>query len=358
MREGRLLPEKQVHIPTLKEYAEDFWDMERSPYLKSRKGRRLISIGYVKNGKTYTDNQLLPYMGSIRLDRITELDIETWILGFAERKLSNGTANNAYSFLSLMLGFAFKQKIIKANPCLLVERLKKDRRKIEILTPTEVKALFPARWSDVWDDYTSYVVNKLAACTGMRIGEIMGLRSEYVHDGYLEVCRQFSQTAGYSDVKTHKPRNILIYKVVEDDLRRLIKANGEGFVFVSKPHAVKPTSRSCIIASFHKALDVVGVGEAERKRRNLSFHSWRHFFNTTLLMANVTDTKVMAVTGHVTEKMKENYTHFDSAEFTEVTAVQESLMGHRGMAKKAAGGGAVKKIGSVKVKAKRKTAAK
>jgi integrase len=330
LREGRLLAKKERRVPTLKEWAADFWDMEKSGYLKGRRGRRPITIGYVKNGKTYTEHQIVPFLGELRLDRITEVEIENWLTGFADRKLSNGTANNACKMLSVMLGYAFKQKIIKSNPCLLAEKLGHDERKIKILTLEEVRALFPARWSDVWENETCCVANKLAACTGMRIGEALGLRSEYVHEGYLEVCRQYSQTAGYSDVKTHKPRNIPIPKALEGDLRRLIKANGEGFVFVSKPRASKPISREPVIKSFWRALSAINIGEKERKDRNLTFHSWRHFFNTYLLTKNVTDTKVMEVTGHVTEKMKRHYTHFDATQFTEVMEAQESLMKRRG----------------------------
>jgi integrase len=305
----------------------------------------------------------VPYLGDLSLDKITEVEIENWMTGFADRKFSNGTANNAFKILSVMLGFAFKQKVIKSNPCLLVQKLKHEGRKIEILTPAEVKALFPARWSDVWDNYTCYVINKLAACTGMRIGEIMGLRSEFVHEGYLEVCRQYSQTAGYSDVKTHKPRNIPISKIVEDDLRELIKINGEGFVFVLKQNAQKPLCRTTVIESFFKALEAIGIKEKERKRRNLTFHSWRHFFNTTLLMANVTDTKVMAITGHVTEKMKEHYTHFDTTAFSEVTAVQESLMEHREKKQESAGEtrrnlNTARRMGKTKSRAKKQAAVK
>jgi integrase len=339
LREGKLIQKKEAIIPTLRQWAEDFWDMEKSGYLKARCGRGHITIGYVKNGRTYTDNQILPYLGDLLLDEITEVEIENWMTGFADRKLSNGTANNAYKMLSVMLGYACKQRVIKSNPCRLVEKLKHEGRKIEILTVAEVKALFPARWSVVWDNYTCYVVNKLAACTGMRIGEILGLRSEYVHDGYIEVCMQYSQTAGYSDVKTHKPRNIPVHRVVEDDLRRLIKANGEGFVFVTKPQDTKPMGRTTVIECFRKALCAIEISQTEQKRRNLTFHSWRHFFNTMLLNANVTDTKVMAVTGHVTEKMKEHYTHFDTAGFVEVTEAQESLMKRRGTKKAGAGTG-------------------
>jgi integrase len=259
--------------------------------------------------------------------------------------------------LSVMLGYALKKKVIKSNPCLLVEKLQHEGREIKILTPADVAAMFPARWSDVWDNYTCYVANKLAACTGMRTGEILGLRSEYVHEGYLEVCMQYSNTAGYSDVKTHKPRNVPILGALEKDVRRLIKANGEGFVFVMKPQDRKPIGRTTIIKSFFKALETIGIDEGQRKQRNLTFHSWRHFFNTFFLTANVTDAKVMAITGHVTEKMKEHYTHFDTKKFMEVTEAQKSLLECRG--ERRAGAGKTKQTQQgVRVSIARKTRAK
>jgi integrase len=280
----------------------------------------------------------------MRLDAIAEAEIETWLNGFADRGLSNGTANNAFKMLSVMLGYACKRKVIKSNPCRLVEKLKQEGREIKILTVEEVKRLFPARWSDVWDNYACYVINKLAAGTGMRIGEILGLRSEFVREGHLEVCRQFSQTAGYSDVKTHKPRLVPLYKELVKDLRGLIERTGEGFVFVARPRDAKPMGRTTVIKSFFRALERTGIGETQRAERHLTFHSWRHFFNTFLLTANVADAKVMAVTGHVTEHMKQHYTHFDTTKFSEVTEAQRSLLECRG-GKKAAGvkGPAVKK---------------
>jgi integrase len=324
--EGRLVPEKLYSMPALRDYAAGFWDYESSAYIKSRKARGHLTIGYAKNGKTYTDNQILPYFGDRRLDEITAEDIDLWLTGYEERGVSVGTANNALKVLSVMLGFAVKEKILKYNPCKEVKKLKEESREVKILTAEEAKKMFPAAWSDVWDSYVCYVVNKLAACTGMRIGEILGLRSEYVHEGYIEVARQYSQTAGYSDVKTHKPRNIPVTKVVEDDLRNLIAENGEGYVFACKAGAEKPMGRTTVIEAFFKALERIGINEAERKERNLTFHSWRHFLNTTLLMANVTDTKVMEITGHVTERMKQRYTHFDTNKFNEVRSVQDKLV--------------------------------
>ena len=61
-------------------------------------------------------------------------------------------------------------------------------------------------------------------------------------------------------------------------------------------------------------------------KRNLTFHAWRHFFNTLLRMNNIADSKVQKVTGHKTKKMMELYTHFDTKQFTEVRDVQTNLL--------------------------------
>jgi integrase len=123
-------------------------------------------------------------------------------------------------------------------------------RNLEIVSFEEAQKLFSVLWSDVWDNDMCYVANKLAACTGMRIGEILGLRSECVHEGYLDVGMQYSNTAGYSEVKTHRPRKIPLHEVIKMDVRRLIEANGEGFVFVNKRQDGKPMGRTRVSTVF------------------------------------------------------------------------------------------------------------
>jgi integrase len=89
--------------------------------------------------------------------------------------------------------------------------------------------------------------------------------------------------------------------------------------------------------AYEKALENIGISHEERLKRNLSFHAWRHFFNTALRMDNVTDAKVQSVTGHRSKKMTDHYTHFDTRQFTEIREVQTKLLG--GKAKKRTGGG-------------------
>jgi integrase len=108
-------------------------------------------------------------------------------------------------------------------------------------------------------------------------------------------------------------------------LLRLKDRNGDGYIF-SKDCGKKPVSRNSVYKAFGAALGKIGIDKAARNKRNLTFHGWRHFLNTTLLMEDIPDSKVMSITGHVTKEMKEHYTHFDTTKFVEVVKVQEKLL--------------------------------
>jgi integrase len=108
-------------------------------------------------------------------------------------------------------------------------------------------------------------------------------------------------------------------------VQRVSFENNNGYVF-SLDGGITPVTRMLLYKKFHRALERIGVGLDEIKRRELSMHSWRLFFNTTLQMANVALSKVQSVTGHKSDRMTEWYTHFDAKEFAEVMGVQEALL--------------------------------
>jgi integrase len=341
MREGKLVPGKKTRMPTFGEYAESFWDWDTSEYLKSRKGRADISRSYVRSCEGRVRKQMAPYFGKMELDKITEHDIDAWLVGFGEREreratklregdgakkgLSNSYANNCLKTLSLMLQEAVNRGIIGKNPAARVKALKKSRRKKELLTPGEVKMLFPARWQDVWADEIVCRANIVAACTGMRIGELLGLRGEYVFEDYIHVCGQYSDEYGYGPTKTRENRNIVIGNFVRGQLNRLREINGEGYLF-SDNGGEAPIKRMKIYGGLRAALEKIGIGREEALRRGINLHAWRHFFNTTMRLSNVADSKVRAMTGHHSEDMTENYTDFDGREFAEIRDVQENVI--------------------------------
>jgi integrase len=75
--------------------------------------------------------------------------------------------------------------------------------------------------------------------------------------------------------------------------------NGQGYLF-SENGGERPIERRRVLRALYAAFEKIGINDDERKKRNITFHSWRHFFNTRLRMANIADSKVQSVTGYST----------------------------------------------------------
>jgi integrase len=224
-----------------------------------------------------------------------------------------------------MLRWAAKKKIIPSDPLLDIELLMNDRKVIKIVTQDEFKALFTGDWKKVWgNDLIRYAANKLAACTGMRCSEILGLRGEFVFDDHLFLCGQYDKY-GYRETKTKIKHHIPLTAELVSDLRMLKRINGDGFIF-SLDGGVTPVKDWYLRDGLYRALKQIGISREEQVERGLHLHAWRHFLNTELQRAGLTVRIVQAVTGHKTERMTEYYTHFNSMDFGEVPNVQAALL--------------------------------
>jgi integrase len=345
-RDGLLIP--QPKVPTFGEYAEGWFDIETCRFLKWRQLHDPLSQGSIDIHKNNLTTHLKEFFSKYKLDEIDTAVLEDWFLDMSKKELKPSSINLAYRTLRLMLGEAVHRKLIKTNPTYEVKELKVEDTDRDILTLEEIRKLFPAQWNTVWDNWTAYKANRLAAGTGMRIGEIRGLRGEHIHDDYIEVAGQYTRRGYKPKTKTKKSRNIPINQAIRRELEELTAVNGDGYIF-SEDGGVTPIRSETIERQLNKALERTGIDDTTRKKRNLTFHAWRHFFNTFLRMANIVDSKVQSVTGHLTRKQTEHYTHFDTRQFTEVREAQTALL--------TAGEGEQKKK-AVKVKAETAPAVK
>ena len=323
IREGKLLRD-QGGMPTFEEYAQGWWEQETCAYLKARSKRKNLAPSYAKRGKMIMDKQLVPYFGKMKLDAITPEVLEGWFDHMVKQGYKNTYANGTMSILKVMLNWAVKKKIIVANPTLDVDMLKNDRKALVIISPDEFRALFARDWRKVWDnDRIAYAANLLAALTGMRSSEVLGLRGDYVFDNHIHVCKQFDRF-GYRDTKTKDARNIPLIPHMIAELQKLKALNGNGYLF-SSDGGGKPVSSRYFYNGLLAALPKIGINDDEIKKRGLCFHAWRHFCNTELQKAGLSIQKVQAVTGHKSDRMTEWYSHFNTMEFAEVTTAQEQL---------------------------------
>ncbi|GHU85509.1 hypothetical protein FACS189473_4570 [Spirochaetia bacterium] len=335
IKTDKLIP-KRSHLLTFGEFAEGFWE-RGSDYLDNQGSRGDITQSYIDNCKTMTIHQILPFFGKTPIEKISKKDINSWLLGFKNREVTvngktekkaykNTYANVVLGTLNTMMAWALEQEIIKVNPCATVKRLRNDRKKIEIITLEEVQNLFPKNWKPIWDNKEiAFIANKLACLTGMRIGEIMALRGEYVFDDYIHVCGSYGDY-GYGPTKTKETRYIPLIPEMIGHLKKLANQNGNGYIF-SLDGGAKPAGRKYVYEEYHRALKRIGMDQHEIKRRGLSMHSWRHFLNTELQMQGMTVKQVQAVTGHKSEEMTDNYSHFDARKLSDVMEAQKIISG-------------------------------
>ena len=340
-KDGVLIPEKKS--PTFAEFSTGWWDLETCRYLKWRQLHDPLTLTTIRLHKLRFHSHIKYYFDKYPLDEITPDVIESWLLHLSDKIISCGngnvndnekpegkkmkpqTINLVFRTFKLMMNEAVRTKILKDNPCRDVKELKEEELKRDILTVEEVRRLFPYNWSKVWENELFYKANRLAACTGMRIGELQGLRGEYVFDDYIYVCGQYTRNGYVPCTKTKENRNIPITPIMREELEELLRKNGNGFVF-SDDGGNMPVKDERLRRSFDRALECIGINRAEKKERNLTFHSWRHFLNTLLRMSDVADSKVQSVTGHRSMKMTDHYTHFDTRKFAEVREVQTELL--------------------------------
>ena len=56
-------------------------------------------------------------------------------------------------------------------------------------------------------------------------------------------------------------------------------------------------------------MKAIGVSEKERKEKNITFHSWRHYYNSYLIKKGVSDNIIQTIMGHSNDgKMTKHYT--------------------------------------------------
>ena len=284
-----------------------------------------LSPSTIDHYKTNMELHINPFFGKIRLNAISPELIQSWIMRLVHEGYNNSSININIATLKVMLKEAVRLKLISSNPMEKTKKLIANNKEVQILKNEEVQKLFPADWRQIWDSYEIYIFNKLAACTGMRLSEIIGLQINHVHNDYIHVCTQYSKKYGIRPLKTKDSRNIPITATLYDELLSLMKNNTDGFLF-SEGGSDEPITRNRVYRETSAAFDKIGIGREERKERGLALHHWRHFLNTALLMANVSTLKVQKVTGHKSLSMTKHYAHFDSREFIEVLDVQNRLI--------------------------------
>ena len=302
-----------IHRMKLKDFSMNFFDWEGEWAVNKRAGGLRISPEQCQKNHSIIKTHVNRLLGTKLLADFDTPMVRRFRNTLFREGLSGSTINKSLGCLKAILESAEEQHLLRNMP--RFQRAALVCKERGILTLDEVNRLF----SKPWEDELSYVANLVAASTGFRLSEIRGIRRCNVSDERITITGSFSsRSRSFKDQTKNgqKTRSVPIPPSVQVALLKIMntspwKEDPESYVFYTEFTSKQPMEHNRITRAFFKALAAMdpSVTDAERKRRNISFHSHRHFFNSLLVESRIPLQKIQQLTGHLNKEMTQRYFH-------------------------------------------------
>lgn len=320
------------------QYAEKWFVYDECKYIQ----RKLhLNHGYSERCAEYhrsnLDHYILPFFKGFELAKIKKYHVEDFrdhlmkTKGVRGKILGPKTINNIVSTLSVMMGEASRLDYIPKDPTKGIGKLSdKNKKRKSCLTDNEFRALFdPTMIEFIWKDLKHYTLNLLAALNGLRQGECQGLTIRKVYSDKLYIDQAWHRKTGMGDTKTRATTAPPISEQMSELFQQLIKESPykddpDSLIFYGKD-AYTPVDHKTILETLYAAFEKIGITDEERRERNITFHSWRHFFVTNGRRNGVPDAIIRAAVGHKTLAMTENYTQIQTDHMHQIQQMQNDM---------------------------------
>ncbi|GBR76119.1 integrase [Candidatus Termititenax persephonae] len=294
----------------LVDYLLEFWDYDRSPYVKEKLRRNhSIHRAYCLGQYNRVVQYLNPVFANHLLGEITRQDIDTFVAQLDNVSDKSARTKNAIiqTFVT-PLKYAYQKGLIDNDVTQGITYFSGKPAERRILTPEQVTALFAIEWTD----NVAKLANLLACLTGMRVGEILGLRWQDLGENCLYVRHSWNNIDGLKPPKNGETRTVqMTFAKIMYALRSLAQSNPHGqglsgFVFYSDTIPNQPFDQKILIKKLRTALQTIGMSEVDSKK--YTFHSWRHFY-TSYMRDKITDKLLQSQTGHKSNRMLKHYSN-------------------------------------------------
>jgi integrase len=294
---------------SLGSYTRNFFIYDKCPYIDHRLHR---GYSYGKPWALCQRRLLEKHIYPVFFDRdirtITFKEIDGFIAALKLKNMGHKTLNHIICTLRNVFGYAELEKVIFENPCKGLKPFKIICPEKGILTDEERQKLFDeAKRDQIWPLAMHYTINCLAEKTGLRLGEILALRPEDITHENIIVSHSYNVLDKLKGTKTGKARVVPIDNILSQQLRNLCKGKQyDDFIF-SKDGKF-PVDHKTVYKQYWRALEKIGINKAERERRNISFHSYRHGLCTGLLEKGMHPETARLILGH-SPSMTARYAH-------------------------------------------------
>jgi len=250
-------------------------------------------------------------LGHIRIDRITPLDIQRFVGSLSSEGLAPSTLKNYVRLVSVILNYAVKKRILTFNPCATVDYPEARKIKREFYSTEEVKNLLELLRCANEGKKPYAVFFLMAAYTGCRKGELLGL--EWKDVDFSNNVISISRTYYYSSLEktcfTDTPktkgsrRSLKLPAHVMNTLKEYREWQNQqreicGGSWVETDRLFTKLDGSPISANM--PYHYLQMFCKKMGLRPVSVHSFRHFNASALIDAGVDVVTVQTALGHST----------------------------------------------------------
>ncbi|MFA7156998.1 MAG: site-specific integrase [Bacilli bacterium] len=283
-------------------------------WLETYKKNAVTSNTYTRY-YTIANKWILPNIGGIKLQTLKSSHIQEVYNKMKNAGLSGTSIKHAHIILFQSLKQANLDKIISSNPDENTTRPKRTKPSVSVLSIEDEKKLVEYLSNDVYG-----VGIKLTLNTGLRVGELLGLKWTDIdfNNKTLSVNKSLSRCVNViglnkytshlelHDVKTKS--SIRIIPLLDSDLQ-MLEIYKQSYHLNIDNDLLFPSSRGTFMdpknytKRFHKILSDLNIPD-------IKFHALRHTFTTRALEFNIHPKHVQEILGHSSISMTlDTYSH-------------------------------------------------
>lgn len=274
-----------------------------------------VAYSTYRHYKSFIDNHIDPALGHIKIQDLRPMTLQNFYDSLLENnKLSNRSIHHINRIITNCLNFGVKMGEIQTNVASAVEPVKVPRIEQQYWNVDEVNTFLESARGHI-----HFIAFYLAIFTGMRQGEILGLKWDSVdlENRMINVRRAIKRSEGGGELKDLKNsssyRSITMseglmfeLKTHKNEQNRIKMRVGkdysdQGFVVATKTgNFVLPTNLSRSFRTIRNKLDI----------KQIRFHDLRHTHASLLFKENVHPKIVQERLGHSSiETTLDTYSH-------------------------------------------------
>ena len=295
MHSKRVVQKKEKRIFDIKPDTKITFNELTQWYLGLKKVKSLASYWRIKIALQKFNS----VFGDRVVSEIKPADLENYQQMRKDEGLADAAIDHEIGAAKAVISKAFDNDKVSGNT---LRAFKVVKKLLKLNSNARDRIIDKAEFESLLQNAANHLKPILATAyyTGMRKGEILNLTWDRVdlREGVIHLKAE--------DTKDNEPRDIPMCRELLQIFQRLPRAINNPHVFIYRGKPVRD-----IRAGLKKACEGAGIPYGRFVKNGFVFHDLRHTFNTNMRKAGVSESVIMAITGHSTRAMFDRYNTID-----------------------------------------------